>query len=97
MKAHSQTNTHVMAYQGTLSTQRGSDFKQLQNVAEQKSFFRCAHFLARQHVPHTTNFNGLVDLVVSCGGEHFRNFLDRTGRNAVYTSCGRVSRNRNPY
>uniref|UniRef100_A0A1X7VEY2 TTF-type domain-containing protein n=1 Tax=Amphimedon queenslandica TaxID=400682 RepID=A0A1X7VEY2_AMPQE len=96
MKAHSQTNTHIKAYQGTLSTQHsGSVVQQLQNVAEQdrrinqvavKSFFRCAHFLARHRIPNTTNFDGLVDLVVSCGGEHLRNFLDQTGRNAVYTS-----------
>ena len=51
-----------------------------------KSFFRCAHFLARQHIPHTTNFEKLVELVVSCGGEDLKNFLERTGRNAVYTS-----------
>ena len=51
-----------------------------------KSFFRCAHFLAHQHIPHTTNFDKLVELVVSCGGEDLKNFLDRTGRNAVYTS-----------
>ena len=51
-----------------------------------KSFFRCAHFLVCQHIPHTTNFDKLVKLVVSCGGEDLKNFLDRTGRNAVYTS-----------
>ena len=51
-----------------------------------KSFIRCAHFLARQHIPHTTDFDKLVELVVSCGGEDLKNFLDRTGRNTVYTS-----------
>ena len=51
-----------------------------------KSFFYCAHYLAHQHVPRTTNFDKLVELVVSCGGEDLKNFLDRTGRNAVYTS-----------
>ena len=65
--------------------------QQLQNVAEQErkmnraaaiSFFRCAHFLAHKHIPHTTNFEKLVDLVVLCGVE----ILDRTGRNSVYTS-----------
>ena len=48
-----------------------------------KSFFCCTQFLARQHIPHTEK---LVELVVSCGGEDLKNFLDRTGRNAVYTS-----------
>ena len=51
-----------------------------------KSFFRCAHFLARQHIPHTTNFEKLVELVVLCGGADLKSFLDRTGGNAVYTS-----------
>ena len=27
-----------------------------------------------------------VELVLSCGGEDLKNFLDRTGTNAVYTS-----------
>ena len=51
-----------------------------------KSFFCCAYFLAKQHIPHTTNFEKLVALVVSCGGEALNNSLDKTGRNAVYTS-----------
>ena len=45
--------------------------------------FRCAHFLARQH---TTNFEKLVELVVTCGGNDLKHFLERIGRNAVYTS-----------
>ena len=56
------------------------------NRAAIKSFICCAHFLARQHIPHTTNFDKLLDLVVSCGGEDVKSFLERTGRNAVYTS-----------
>ena len=65
-----------------LTTQHtGSVIQQLQNAAEQeqvlnrkaiKSFFHCAHFLAPQHIPHTTNFDKLVELVVSCGGEDLR-------------------------
>ena len=43
-------------------------------------------FLARQHIPHTTNFDKLVELVVSSGSEDLKNFLYRTGRNSVYTS-----------
>jgi len=43
-------------------------------------------FFAHQHVPHTTNFDKLVEQVVSCGGEDLKRFLDSTGRNAVYTS-----------
>ena len=56
------------------------------NRAAVKSFIRCAHFLACQYIAHTTNFEKLVELVVSCGGVDLKNFLERTGRNAVYTS-----------
>ena len=51
-----------------------------------KSFICCAHFLARQHISHTTNFDKLVELVANCtcGVEDLKNFLDRTGRNAVH-------------
>ena len=34
---------------------------------------------------HTTHCK-LVDLVVACGGEDFKYFLENTGRNAMYTS-----------
>ena len=91
--------SHIAASQAALAHQAslhaGSVIQQLQNVAEQermmnraavKSFFCCAHFLARQHIPHTTNFEKLVELVVLCGGADLKSFLDRTGGNAVYTS-----------
>ena len=50
----------------------------------------CTHFLARQHIPHTTNFDQLVDLVLSCGSEDLKQFADRAGRNATYTSTDAV-------
>ena len=34
----------------------------------------------------STNFDKLVELVVSCGGETLQTFLDRAGGNATYTS-----------
>ena len=98
MEAHASSDGHIQANQAALAyltTQHtGSVIQQLHNVAEQeqvlnrkaiKPFLRCTHFLARQHIPHTTNFNKLVELVVSCGGEDLKNFLDKTGGNAVYT------------
>ena len=51
-----------------------------------KALIRCTHFLAHQHIAHTTNFDKLVELVVSCGGETLQTFLDRDGGNATYTS-----------
>ena len=99
MKARTKSDAHIAASQAALAHQAslhaGSVIQQLQNVAEQermmnraavKSFFRCAHFLARQHIPHTTNFEKLVELVVLCGGADLKSFLDRTGGNAVYSS-----------
>ena len=55
-----------------------------------KALLLCTHFLARQHIPHNTYFDKLVDLVVSCGGEDLKQFADRAGRNATYTSTDAV-------
>ena len=51
-----------------------------------KALIQCTHFLAHLHIVHTTKFDKLVDLVVSCGGETLQTFLDRAGGNATYTS-----------
>ena len=37
-----------------------------------KALIRCTHFLAHKHIAHTTNFDELVELVVSCGGGLFK-------------------------
>ena len=42
--------------------------------------------IACQHIPHTTDFDMLVELEIFCGCEDLKNFLDKTGRNAVCTS-----------
>ena len=72
-----------------------SIIQQLQIIGEQekiknrnviKALLLCTHFLTRKHIPHTTNFDKLVDLVVSCGGEDPKQVADRAGRNATYTS-----------
>ena len=46
----------------------------------------CTHFLARNHIAHTTNFDKLVYLVVACGGESLKTFLETAGKKAQYTS-----------
>ena len=33
------------------------------------------HFLCKQHIPHTTNFDKLINLVVSCGGKDLDEFV----------------------
>lgn len=91
--SHSQANLAALAAEGAL--REGSIMQQLQKVdrrertrnrAAIKSFIRCTHFLTRQHLPHTTNFNKLVDLVVACGGKDLKHFLENAGKNAMYTS-----------
>ena len=54
-----------------------------------KSFLRCTHF--QQHIPHTTNFNKLVSLIVSCGGQYLEEFVREAARNASYTSSDAVT------
>ena len=51
-----------------------------------KALIRCTHFLAHQHIAHTTNIGKLVELVVSYNGETLQVFLDRAKGNAMYNS-----------
>ena len=57
-----------------IALQEGSIVQQLQQIGDQEklknrmaikeALTRCTHFPARPHIPHTTNFDELVDLVV---------------------------------
>ena len=98
-KQHSKSEVHLLFCQlnveADIARIEGSIISQLQNVGEQqrlqnrkaiKALIWCTHFLAHQHIAHTTNFDKLVELVVSCGGETLQTFLDRAGGNAMYTS-----------
>ena len=78
-----------------LAEKQGSVIQQLQQIGDRerarnkraiKALLRCTHFLARQHIAHTTNFGKLIDLVVSCGDEDLKQFVECAGRNATYTS-----------
>lgn len=99
MKEHADSERHILACQVETTAAdallRGSIAQQLQQVQESerlknraaiKSLLCCTHFLARHHIAHTTNFSDLVDLVVSCGGEDLRYFLEKAGKNTTYTS-----------
>ena len=66
--------------------QNVGELQRLQNRKAIKALIRYTHFLALQHIAHTTNFDKLAELVVSCGGETLQTFLDRAGGNATYTS-----------
>jgi len=84
MKEYSESKSHRNACQdetcSVTVTLRGSivqqvqkihDSDRLKNRAAIKCLLRCTHFLAHQHIAHTTYFSDLVDLVVSCRGEAF--------------------------
>ena len=99
LKSYSKSEVHLLSCQLDVEADRarkeGSIISQLQNVGEQqrlqnrkaiKALIRCTHFLAHQHMAHTTNFDKRVELVVSCGGETLQTFLDRAGGNATYTT-----------
>ena len=45
------------------------------NRAAMKSIVRCTHFLTRHHIPHSTNFTKLVDLM-SCGAREMQVFVE---------------------
>ena len=97
MRDHVKSDIHIQASEAALVTQgRSVDIAQqlqkvgmqerMRNSAAVKSRIRCTHFLARQHIAHTTNFSKLIDLVVSCGGEDLKYFMEKTGKNVTYTS-----------
>ena len=98
MKAHSQSDIHVQACQASMLAERAAreetimqqlqqitDEEKMKNRAAVRALIRCPHFLARQHIAHSTNFEKLVSLVVACGG-YLKTFLETAGKNAMYTS-----------
>ena len=99
MKAHEKSDIHIQSCEAELAVarelQEGPIIQQLQQIGAQeklknriaiKALILCTYFLARLHTPHTTNFDELVYLIVSCGAEDLKRFLERTGKNATYTS-----------
>ena len=72
MKAHSQSDIHVQAFQASMLAERagraGTIMQQLQQITDEekmknraavKALIHCPHFLARQHIAHSTNFEKL--------------------------------------
>lgn len=96
MRAHAKSDLHIQASEAALLAKREETIvHQLQNIGSQegeknraaiKSLIRCTHFLTRQHIPHSTNFDKFIDLVVSCHAQDLKVFLEKAARNAVYTS-----------
>ena len=93
------SEVHILSCEAKKAAARalleGSIIQQLQQIGEQekmknrmaiKALIRCIHFLACHHIPHMTNFDQLVDLIVSCGAVDLRKFLESARKNASYTS-----------
>lgn len=77
----------------------GTVAKQLQQIDEGqrkknreaiKALVRCAHYLACHHIAHTTNYDDLVGLMVSCGAQPLSDFVDAAADNATYRSASAV-------
>ncbi len=101
MRAHAKSDTHIRRSEAELlaTKKEVSILEQLRSVTEEqrirnrkgiKALLRCTHFLARNHIPHTTNFAALVNLIVSCGDD-LKQFTEKSARNATYTSTDSVS------
>jgi hypothetical protein len=60
--------------------------KWAQNRAAVKRLILLTHFLTKEHVAHSTKLEKLVDVVVLCGSQHLKQFLETAPRNDVYTS-----------
>ncbi len=96
---HVKSDIHLLSCEAEMAAatalQEGSVIQQLQQINDEeklknrmaiKALIRCTHFLARRHIPHTTNFDELIDLIVSGGAEDLKGFLERARLNATYTS-----------
>ena len=96
------SDTHIQSCEAEVAgarAQEGSIVHQLQQIGDQeklkkrmaiKAFIRCAQFLAHRRIPHTTNFDKLVDLIISCGVEDLKRFLEKAGKNCnlhIQNSC----------
>ena len=98
LKAHARSDSHSHATATLLAAKRAAKdetaVQQLQNVEAQKrnrAALKClilvTHFLTKEHVAHSTGkFEKLVDVVVRCGSQRLKQFLETAPRNAVNTS-----------
>ena len=102
-KAHDTSKLHLECCQVTLQADQtkmhGTITKQLQQIEEGqrkknreaiKALVRCAHYLARHHVAHTTNYDDLIGLMVSCGAQPLASFMENAAINATYRSTTAV-------
>ena len=104
MRAHANSDAHIRYSEAEVlaakAEKEGSILQQLRSITEEqriknrkgiKALLRCTHFIARNHIPHTTKkFAALVDLIVT-SGKDLMQFTERCARNATYTSTDTIS------
>ena len=101
MKAHASSETRMRYLEAELTAKKGgSSANQLKRIEEHqliknrnsiKYFLRCTHFPYKQHIPHTTNFDKLINIIVSCDGKDLEEFVHHAVKNASYTSSDAVT------
>ena len=101
MKEHANSESHLRQVEAELIVSRGETVvHQLQRFGDSernksrkaiKALLGCTHYLCKQHIPHTTNFSKLIDLIVSCGGKDLEEFFRKAAKNASFTSTDAVT------
>ena len=84
-----------VALESEMSLRQGSVAQQLSQIGDQgrkciESLIRRNHFLVRRHIPHTTKYEGLIELIVDCGAPYLAQFLENACKNATYRSTTSV-------
>ena len=103
MRSHDSSKLHLeccqIALQAKQTETHGTIARQLQQIQEGqrmknreaiKALVRCANYLVHHHIAHTTNYDDLVGLVVSCGAQPLTDFVDSAAVNATYRSASAV-------
>ena len=101
MKEHASSESHLRQVEAELIVSRGEtvvyqlqrfeDSERSKNRKAIKALLGCTHYLWKLHIPHTTNFSKLIDLIVSCGGKDLEEFVRKAAKNASYTSTDAVT------
>ena len=101
MKEHASSESHLRQVEAELIVSRGEtvvhqlqlfgDSERSKNWKAIKALLDITHYLCKQHIPHTTNFSKLIDLIVSCCGKDLEEFVRKAAKNASYTSTDAVT------
>ena len=85
MKAQGKSDSNIQATQATLALEGARSEKSIiQHLQRIESQERMKNREAIKS--YSTNFEKLVDLVVSCGSEPLKYFMEKAGKNTTYTS-----------